>query len=55
LRLYRNHNSICKLIPKIRIERQKLLLVPDSKHVITLDYDRERIERETVEWLSARR
>jgi len=44
-----------RLIRELGSRDKKLLVVPNGKHILTLDYDRERIEKETVEWLGKRR
>jgi carboxylesterase len=43
-----------RLMRRVGSRDKKLVIAERSKHVITLDYDRERIEEETVRWLGAR-
>ena len=43
-----------RLMAELGSPDKKWVKVDRSKHVVTLDFDRERVERETVEWLAGR-
>ncbi len=43
-----------RLLRELGSKDKRLIEVERSRHVITLDYDRDRIERETVDWLAKR-